>query len=375
MQFSLVRLNSFRYGPRMFFQWCRFSVPALGVLLLAGCDQVASFYSCPDPDKGHKDSQGEPDPCHLSPEPPPVPDAGETCAGECVPLAPAGWFEAMLLWSGPVFSAPPCPEHAPSPAYLGFADLVSTGCGECSCDAPAGSCELPTTFVASSETCPGDGPGAAHTFFAAPDPWDGSCTSQGAIPAGQLCNGVPCVRSLTIDPLGVAESACTPSATVEPKSSWQTAAVACKGTAMPPCSDPGMLCVPTAEPPPEGFSLCIYREGERDCPPAWPSKHVFYEDYDDSPVCTPCTCSDPMGGECSAVVSVYQDNGCSMPLISYYATSSDPAPQCHDVFAGAALGSKDVSDVSYQPGSCSPGGGEPAGDPIPLMPSTFCCRE
>jgi hypothetical protein len=380
MRFSLVGLNVLRYRPRMSFQRrARFHVPllVLGIALLTGCDQTASLYSCSNPDVGHKDSRGEPDPCHLSPEPPPPPpDAGETCSGECVPLAPAGWSEAMLLWSGPVFAVPECPDRAPSPAYAGFADLVSSGCGECSCEAPSGSCELPTSFTASADTCADDGPGSAHTFFSAPDPWDGSCTDQGAIPAGQLCNGVPCVRSLTIDPLVVNESACTPSQTMVPKSEWQTAAKACKGTAMPPCEDPGMLCVPTDDPPPDGFSLCIYsyKEGEQDCPPAWPTKHVFYEDFDDSPACTPCTCSDPMGGECSGMVSVYQDTSCSVPVFeNFFVTSSAPA-LCLDQPPGVALGSKTITGVSFQPGACAPSGGDPAGDPVPLQPSTFCCR-
>lgn len=39
------------------------------------------------------------------------------------------------------------------------------------------------------------------------------------------------------------------------------------------------------------------------------------------------------------------------------------------------LRSKSVSDVSDQPGLCAPSGGDPGGDPIPLLPSTFCCRE
>jgi hypothetical protein len=146
---------------------------------------------------------------------------------------------------------------------------------------------------------------------------------------------------------------------------------------MPPCTDPGTLCVPTAEPIEEGFELCLYsyKEGEQECPAGWPDKRVYYEGFDDSPMCTPCTCSAPDGGECSALVSVYQDDACSTPLVSYFTTSADPAATCTGVLPGAALGSKSVSNVSYQPGSCSPSGGDPVGDPIPLKPSTFCCRE
>ena len=146
---------------------------------------------------------------------------------------------------------------------------------------------------------------------------------------------------------------------------------------MPPCADPGTLCVPTDEPSEEGFSLCLYsdNEGDPECPPGWPDKRVFYKDYDDSLECTPCMCSDPMGGACSALVSVYQDDACSMVLNSSFVTSADPAAKCHELFAGAALGSKAVTDVSYQPGSCAPSGGELVGEPIALQPSTFCCRE
>ena len=144
---------------------------------------------------------------------------------------------------------------------------------------------------------------------------------------------------------------------------------------MPPCADPGMMCVPAPDPSMVGFSLCIYREGDRECPAAWPNRRVFHETFDDSPVCTHCECSDPVGGRCSGRVSVYQDGACSSSVFeNIFMTSVDPA-RCIDMSAGIALGSKKMSDVTYEPGSCTPSGGEPLGEPVPLEPSTFCCRE
>jgi hypothetical protein len=135
-----------------------------------------------------------------------------------------------------------------------------------------------------------------------------------------------------------------------------------------------MLCVPTDDPPPEGFQLCIYSREEYECPKSFPIQHVFYEGVDDSAVCTPCTCSDPMGGECSGMVSVYQDTSCSVPVFENFFMTSEAPALCLDQPPGVALGSKTITGVSFQPGSCAPSGGDPAGDPIPLQPSTFCCR-
>ena len=59
----------------------------VGAALLTGCDQTASFYSCSNPDVGHKDSRGEPDPCHLTPEPPPPPPEPTVLVVNMVPFA------------------------------------------------------------------------------------------------------------------------------------------------------------------------------------------------------------------------------------------------------------------------------------------------
>jgi hypothetical protein len=116
------------------------------------------------------------------------------CGGQCVPREPVGWFPPALLWFGPPDEVPDCPAAAPRVGYEGYTELSVDPfqCHGCACDPPEVSCELPTDWsAADTPTCPA-GPGAQRTSFAAPGAWDGACTTENAIPAGQACPGGPC---------------------------------------------------------------------------------------------------------------------------------------------------------------------------------------
>lgn len=71
------------------------------LVALASCDRTDIYlYSCLDPDKGHKDAEGTPDPCHHHDQDAGLPgdagdagDAGDTCAGVCLPVNPDEWTE------------------------------------------------------------------------------------------------------------------------------------------------------------------------------------------------------------------------------------------------------------------------------------------
>ena len=55
------------------------------VVALSGCGiSDLDVYRCLEPDKGHKDANGEPDPCHRNDDL----AAGEACAGVCLPGPP-----------------------------------------------------------------------------------------------------------------------------------------------------------------------------------------------------------------------------------------------------------------------------------------------
>jgi hypothetical protein len=211
-----------------------------------------------------------------------------------------------------------------------------------------------------------------HTSFDAPAGWSGACTAENPIPANEKCNGVNCVQSLTIAPLTLTEAPCavstTPVASKLPYT-WGTVAQSCHGLTTGACATPSEICAPAVEP---GFAQCLVQYGDRECPDAYPDKHVFYYGFDDTRSCTPCACSAPTGSTCTAFVSAFKDGSCSSPVVagSVDATVST----CLDVSpSGQALGSKLATEPVYVPGVCQVSGGEAIGDAVPEEPSTFCC--
>ena len=347
-----------------------------GVLVaLVGCDaltQEARFWVCdpysPDP---HPDNPCPfpCDPCNAEPDPKNPCPCPIGCAGQCVPTGPLNWTrDPFLLWIGNEIEAPECPDRARNQAYEGHADLVAPDeCGPCSCGAP--SCELPTALTAHSTTCPGNTPGTVDTLFDAPPDWDGACVAPPAVPANLL-------GSVTIAPLTV--SPCVPetgSIPAKGKAYWKTYARACLGEAFGPCENSGEVCSPTAEPPPTGFFQCIQylREGDAACPPDYPTKHVFYGGLDDTRSCTQCTCSTPVGSDCTAFISIYSDASCAVELLgSWQALGFTP---CYDNAMPDGLQSMSAMVVDNQPGYCEASGGVPYGEATPTAPSTFCCQE
>ncbi len=297
------------------------------------------------------------------------------CAGQCVPLGPGEWLGPMLLWKGKVGGEPECPSSAPVSGTRVFAELnAPNSCGACECEAPTGSCALPTTLTAASAQCGDDVPGVASTAFNAHAGWNGDCVTDNSIPANQKCNGVNCVQSLTIAPLTLTETSCgvstTPIASKQP-SAWGAVAQTCHGLAPGSCASPSEICAPAVEP---GFEQCVAQFGDRDCPKTYARKNVFYYSFEDKRDCTPCACSAPVGSTCSAFISVFKDAACSTPVVAGTVNATGSA--CHDVMpSGQALGSKSATTPVYTPGVCQASGGEPIGAAVPAEPLTFCCLD
>jgi hypothetical protein len=212
----------------------------------------------------------------------------------------------------------------------------------------------------------------AHTSFDAPAGWSGACTAANPIAANQKCNGVNCVQSLTVAPLALTEAACGIS--VDPVAAklpftWGTEARSCHGVAYGPCATPDEVCAPAAEP---GFAQCLVQKGDNACPDRYTDRHVLYGGFSDTRECTPCACSAPVGGTCTAQLSVFKDNACS--TLSSINGLSSTGPTCFDILpSGQTLGSKLAEAPVYAPGVCQASGGEPMGQVLPEGPSTYCC--
>lgn len=329
---------------------------------LGGCDlSYIDGYSCLNPDEDHKDAAGKPDPCHHHDLDAGTPgDAGETCAGVCLPTQPGQWIGPTLVWMGEEADAPPCPASASSESFTAHRPPSTPLCATtCTCALPTGSCALPATLTANSGTCQ-NAAGAVHTSFDAPANWTGACTAANAIPVGQLCGGVPCLQSVMIAPLTVNESECLPieTPTVTPPP-WGTFARACVPRQAPPnCPTQNEICVP-APPTPE-FKQCVATSisaAVQICPPSFPEKNFFYRDFVDNRYCAPCTCGASETSTCVGSVGLFSDAACGAPLIGPTLAIDAVSPKCHDVPAGSALGTKSASEPTYTPGKCPVTGG------------------
>lgn len=288
-----------------------------------------------------------------------------TCTGECVPDAPLLWEAPVLLWFGPAGQAPSCPASAPEIAYGGHDGLDAPNvCGECRCSPATGTCSLPASLTAYGAHCSSIGPGTPHSSFDPPQGWDGSCTATTPALSG--------VQSVTIAPAVIHDGCTAQTSAVDLTTNWATYALGCVADAPGSCGVPDTACAST---PPAGFSVCIARSGDLECPDGVPytEKHVFYGSIDDTRSCSPCACGAAAGSTCSTSVALYPDGACasSPPLALDTITSAGPI--CIDVPPGSMLGSKSASAPSYQPGACPSSGGDPSGAAIPADPTTFCC--
>jgi hypothetical protein len=356
----------------------------MGLLLvgLAGCDpQYIDFYTCTNPDKGHKDADGEPDPCHRYHAPDGGADAGDD-GGPPPPSCEVGqyahwllpWQPPTLLWVGPPGQAPECPLGPTTLSYEGHADLVApSACEACTCEPSTGSCALPSTLTASTNPC--SMPGGAATSFNAPSPWDGSCDGTIQTPSGAA-------HSLTIDPIKLTENGCAAGPTIPAKVislRWDTFARGCD-VGLPVGPIERSACLPD-DPIVPGFKACIYFDGETDCPNNDPSnvfteQHVFYQGVEDERQCSTCTCGAPTGSACTAMLSIYKgaDLTCAGQALAQN-TISSTGPTCIDIqLPGQSLGSKSAGLTTYLPGTCPPMGGDPSGTASPTHPATLCCR-
>jgi hypothetical protein len=374
------------------------SLAAVLTLVSAGCGaNGVIFYDCDHPIEHRLSHDGQHDACcHVDPCPghclnEPCPDGGaddagtdatitdggtNSCSGSCVPLPPAGaWEGPFLLSLSSEGTAPACPAEAPVVAYQGHDGLnvPPAACGTCSCSSPSGSCAPPLSLFASSKPC-SDSSGMT-TLFDGPPAWDGSCTANDCITPALTCAHPMSTQSLTAEPLVMTEQGCTPSIAVAQDASpptWTTEVLACRG--MPTlgllCSDPGQTCVPSAAPP--DFAMCLYHEADVSCPDSYPVKHLVFADFSDQRACSDCACNAPTGSTCTATLNVFKDDACSVPLLSDPVSSS--ASSCFDVApAGLPLGSKTLTALAYQAGTCTPSGGEASGTVEATGPSTFCC--
>lgn len=280
---------------------------------------------------------------------------GSCPEGPCTSAPPLGWEGPVLFWSGLVEDVPPCPEGAPVTAYEGYAGLTTAlECPACSCGPSA--CLWQEALLA-GESCM---PGGPAIPFPIPPGWDGSCWSPGLIDGSEY-------TWLLYPPMP--QAPCTPieGPAAQAQIGWETMGracrpVSCEGAA--PCAGTGGL--------EAGFAVCVYGEGERECPADYPERTVLHGGVDNSGLgCTPCTCGAPEGGLCLGFIDRYRDTTCGDWDGGILVGSTGKA--CSGSTPPQDLGSITGFWYTQEPGTCAPGEGVPVGEARPTQPMTFCC--
>lgn len=306
-----------------------------------------------------------------------------TCAdngGECVDVG-TGRFKdkAVLLWIGDELDAPECPERAPVQDFTGYGDFVNdVQCAECECSAPT--CILPNAIgIDTQDLCMS----GITDNYAAPKEWDGSCYSAGVIPAGSFSSfALPpatvsaCIPSAA-KPVGAPTAMATRSNIVLGGVGFKTYAKACKKDVLGNCADGTKICVQNANPPPPQFQYCVMYTLPVDdtklpeCPDAFPERHLFYADIEGKRECASCQCGEPVGSQCVARFSAFQDPACGdVPSPFFKELAGDLCIPAMPWSLGAISAEMAVN----LPGYCEPSGGGPVGEVKPIDPSVFCCQ-
>jgi hypothetical protein len=126
----------------------------------------------------------------------------------------------------------------------------------------------------------------------------------------------------------------------------------------------GRQCV--AEPG-DDTKLCVYREGEHDCPGnKFEQRQLYYREVTDTRSCSACACSGP---NCSYTCSVFNadDTSCASPIIKL--TSAEQCVQVNPSADKLRVGATIEGD-----GACKASGGESGGGVSGSRPVTVCCE-
>lgn len=305
------------------------------------------------------------------------------CQGACVEMGTADFRkEAVLVWMGDEEKQPVCPARAEQVFYTGYGDpRIWLQCDKCKCG--PSKCALPDGMAVHDKPFCQDGTPLGYT---APSEWDGSCLSPSVLPGGsfssiKLSPAKPAPCEPIVAPVPKVPSFAPEHASAGADLYWGSFAKACQGVAEGKCDNTSEMCLPSAEPPPPGFRQCVQYLFPVDesklpqCPSAFPDRFVFYSGVEGKLECSPCECGDPVGAQCNAAFSAYQDTTCSGGPMPLFENVPSVAGQCIDLGAiPYSLGSMSAQWKQNFPGKCEPKGGELINEAKGTDPRAFCCQ-
>lgn len=332
------------------------------------------------------------------------PDAGSSsssssgssarCSGTCVSNAPNDFAPPQIVYVGKPLAkyAYSCPSEAGAFGGREYFDLdvPDPGCPKCLCGPIEGSCDPRPNYIRLHAGICGIAQPVV-TDFSAPENWDGSCTKEHAVPAGLECppgSGILCAQSINSSALPDPVQGCESIPMPVPKltddlPSWSTMVLSCSTTPRSEsCNEPeSNTCLPRLPTEESGWRYCVRHDdpGVHPCPSSLDSdfsqQFIAYGDYIDTRKCTECGCK-TSGGFCYGTLRVYSDDTCSTnQILTAEGVTSDNILCSNFAEAGVAIGSKEMTGLTYVPGKCEPTGGFTIGSAYPdeATEATWCC--
>ncbi|MEM6996741.1 MAG: hypothetical protein AAF721_39925 [Myxococcota bacterium] len=195
-------------------------------------------------------------------------------------------------------------------------------------------------------------------------------------------------HGITIDMVDLSVGGeCTPTSTeTATPAAWGERTIACGTGDITEGCEGDALCVPRPGVPYDG-ALCIYGEGDLECPAEYPDRTLLHQDYEDTRMCSECgcgaadaTCVDP-----EVTVRIESESG-----FNTIAAFDAPNAFCELVTAflfcgiGVPCTPQAVTEFVLEAGDlelddpdvpCPSTGGVPMGEAVVAEPITFCCFE
>jgi len=296
-----------------------------------------------------------------------------TCDAEshaCVPEIPAGWQGPLVVVDGEAYGT--CDAVAGYELAEGFTGGQQAE-GELTC---ACRCSEPTVVECGDKVTHRVYGGDACTAAIV----DSFERSSADCSAGGVLSMLRLKMTVAAPTLSCAEGA-YPEAPSE-SATWSTTVRGCLGMLTTgSCAESGTVCA-QLPPSPTNGDLCVMREEETSCPPGYPSRDVYFRDFDDQRRCStePCSCS-AAGGVCEAAFSFFSGAGCAEPALEEVLTvRSDESTLCLAESDEVPEGEWSYQLIGIEPiagsSTCVAGPDttvEATGTVEPISPVTVCC--
>lgn len=307
--------------------------------------------TAPDPTASGSSSTTDGSASSETTDTPTATDGPGLCSGTCAAVVPDNWTGPVKAGGNVV----DCNGGFADPAGAFFVDF-DPGEKSCTCDCQpvdAACSETVEVQVWGEGGCLGDPDFTVNIGTTACTPIDGP------FPAELNDGGAASELSMdffTIGPVAVDSGTCDGVASFN-EGGFADSVQLCAPTAEPSMCEDGGPCIA------DNTDVCVWREGEHDCPDGYPEAILGFSGSDDQRECGACDCGTPEG-ICDSSMTL-QTEACGDVVT---ATNAD----CE------MTGNADIAAGTYDPGpatiTCGGTGTAPlTGDVEPSGPTTICC--